>query len=175
MLFISPREDLKNTLQFINDFTKSIGETRVDVDISKVHTLIKIAVQNEHYVNGDVEGASVFKKISSVVASFIANQPIESKFAEENIGKELHRINNCENIILAFEVAVYSLHNATIHRSDGKEVTLCNKIRLSTHSYIELIDALSGVTPSSGLLLVSVLLEQMAYRANPECSYPQMK
>jgi hypothetical protein len=40
-------------------------------------------------------------------------------------------------------------------------------IKLSTHSYIDIIQALSSVTPVVSFHLVAVLLEQLIYKENP--------
>ena len=71
---------------------------------------------------------------------------------------------------MALEIAIASLEGANIYRSDGT-FKLSNPIKLSGHSYVDIVDAVTGVTPSSGMKLVAVLLEQMAYRHNPECEY----
>jgi hypothetical protein len=62
------------------------------------------------------------------------------------------------------------LHGAKIHRTD-REVTLDNRIVISDHSFIDIVEAISSVTPLDGKKLVAVLLEQMCYRTNPECEY----
>jgi hypothetical protein len=51
---------------------------------------------------------------------------------------------------------------------------LTNRIRVSAHSYVDIIDALANATPITHYNMVTVLLEQLAYRANPEASYELM-
>lgn len=170
MLFFNPQEDLVYTLQFINDFTKEIGILNVDIDIRKIQEIIAIAKEDGHYAEGGAKKASVFRKLASFTAYFVAERPIVNAFPSEIIGDDLHRISNHQNSIIALSVAIDSLHGAKIHRDDGI-FELSNKIKLSQHSYVDIVDALTGVTPSSGMKLVSVLLEQMAYRQNCNCEY----
>jgi hypothetical protein len=122
-----------------------------------------------------VDKASVFKKAANFIVNFVAERPIVSPFpATSEIDPALLRLPNHENAVIAFEVASDSLHGATVRRSDG-EVVLKNHISVSGHSYIDIIEALASVSPSQHFHCVAVLLEQLAYRANPECSYSCMK
>ena len=73
---------------------------------------------------------------------------------------------------MAFEIALEALHGARLQRKDG-EFILKNKIALSNHSYIDIIEALSKITPVAHFSLVSVLLEQLAYKTNSDCQYPE--
>lgn len=170
MLFFNSQEDLVYTLQFINYFTKSIDVTSVDIDIRKLQEIIAIAKEDGHYAKGGAEKASVFRKLASFTSYFVAERPIVNAFPVEKIGEDLHSISNHQNAIMALHIAIDSLHGAKIHRNDGV-FTLDNKIKLSQHSHVDIVDALTGVTPSSGMKLVSVLLEQMAYRQNCTCEY----
>lgn len=170
MLFFDPITDVVNTLQYINEFTKSIGITSVDVDISKIKEIIAIAKEDGHYPEGGANNASAFRKMASVTSYFIAIKPIINAFPLATVGESLCRIRNHQNAIVALSIATDSLHNATIYRKDG-EFQLTNPIKISKHSYVDIIDALSWVTPSNGMKLVSVLFEQMAYRHNSGCEY----
>lgn len=171
MLFIDPKADELHTLVFINEFTKKIGAHKsVIVDPGIVSTLIKLAVADKHYINGAAE-ASVFRKLASFVAYFVALTPIRNGFPTSSIGGTLADISNHQNAIIAFEIARDSLHGARIYRDD-RECVLENRIQVSDHTYIDIIEAFTGVTPSCGLRLVAVLLEQLAYRYNPDCAYP---
>lgn len=171
MLFISPQKDLVYTLQYINDYTKSIGILEIVIEANKIKEIITIAKEDGHYAAGGAECASVFRKLASFISYFVAERPIINAFPIEKIGADLHRISNHQNAIVALDLAIDSLQGATILREDGT-FTLTNAIKLSKHSYVDIVDALTGVTPSSGMKLVAVLLEQMAYRQNPSCEYP---
>jgi hypothetical protein len=170
MLFIRPDQDLVYVLQFINDWTKNLGIKDVEIDVSKIRSLIAGAQEDGHYAEGGVEHASVFRKLASFIAFFIAEKPIINAFPKENIGEDLSKLNNQQNAIMAFEIAKSSLPGSKIFGNEG-EVTINKPIKLSPHSYVDIIDALSGVTPSSGMKMVAVLLEQMTYRQNSDCEY----
>ena len=78
---------------------------------------------------------------------------------------------------MALQLAVKCLHGATVgwrhgNVSDRQGKVLENKISLSKHSFIDIVDALADTSLSTGFKLVSVLLEQMAYKTNPNCQYP---
>ena len=163
MIFIDPHTDLLHVLQFINDFSKTIGIKDLSIDTQRISGIINGAVFDGDYAS---EKASPFKKIAAFVAYFVATRPILSPLPLE----KFKNIENHQNAIFALEIAIDSLHGAKIHRSDG-EFTVKNRIALSDHSYIDIIDAISGVTPQNGKKLVAVLLEQMCYRRNPACEY----
>ncbi|MFH1098112.1 MAG: hypothetical protein V1749_11550 [Candidatus Desantisbacteria bacterium] len=170
MLFIDTETDMVNTLQYINDYTKDIGVENIDIDTRKVYAVIMGAKQDGHYPTGGANRASVFRKLASFISYFVAERPIINAFPVNKIGEKLHCISNHQNAIIALEIANSSLKDAQIYRSDGMFL-LTNEIKLSDHSYVDIIDALTGVTPSIGMKLVAVLLEQMAYRQNPDCEY----
>lgn len=170
MLFINPHYDLVNTLQFTNEFTKRLGIINPNVDIRKIAALIEWAKQDGLYPAGGASEASVFRKLASFMACFVAERPIINAFPAEKIGDSLYSISNHQNAIIALEIAIASLKDADIHRSDGT-FPLTNEIKLSSHSYVDIVDALTGVTPASGMKMIAVLLEQMAYRYNPACEY----
>lgn len=172
MLFNNTQSDLVHTLKFINDYTKSIGIENIDIDVNKVGSIIAIAKEDGIFSTGGAVSASVFRKLASFTSYFVAERPITNAFPLEKIGENLHRISNHQNAIIALEIAIVSLKGAKICRKNNNEMlALSNAIKLSTHSYVDIVDALTGVTPSSGMKLVAVLLEQMAYRQNPACEY----
>jgi hypothetical protein len=163
MIFIDPHTDLLHVLQFINDFSKTIGIKALSIDTQRISGIINGAVFDGDYAS---EKASPFKKIAAFVAYFVATRPILSPLPLE----KFKNIENHQNAIFSLEIAIDSLHGAKINRSDG-EFTLKDRIELSNHSYIDIIDAIAGVTPQNGKKLIAVLLEQMCYRRNPACEY----
>ena len=163
MIFIDPHTDLLHVLQFINDYSKTIGIKNLSIDTQRISGIINGAVFDGDYT---AEKASPFKKLAAFVAYFVATKPILSPLPLE----KFQNIENHQNAIFALEIAIDSLHGSKIHRSDG-EFTLENRIELSDHSYIDIIDAISYITPQNGKKLVAVLLEQMCYRKNALCEY----
>lgn len=163
MIFIDPHTDLLNVLQFINDFSGKIGIKDLPIDANRISGIINGAVFDGDYSSAK---ASPFKKLAAFVAYFVATRPILSPLPL----KQFKNIDNHQNAIFALEIAIDSLYGAKIHRSDG-EFVLKNRIELSKHSYIDIIDAIAYVTPQNGKKLVAVLLEQMCYRTNSACEY----
>jgi len=161
--------DIVSLLSFINDFTKALGIKEVVIDDRLCEAILNGMRQDFPHVDG-MEKASAFKKMANFMAYFIAEQPIRKPFPADVIGGELANIPNHQNSMVAFAVAVECLHNARIIRSDG-DVVLENRIALSRHSYVDLMQSLSHVVPRDHYHLLTVLLEQLAYKVNPDCQY----
>lgn len=164
-----PQSDLVTLLTYINDFTKGIGEQNVEVDPDKCLSMLRGLKQDFPHKDG-FDAANVFKKTAHFMCYFIAEQPISSPFSAENIG-ELATISNHQNAIVALQIAIESLQGASVGANTERECTLGNKIALSKHSYGDIICAIRSVTPNLHFQLVTVLLEQMAYKVNPNCQY----
>ncbi|MCG8007975.1 MAG: hypothetical protein N0C81_10060 [Candidatus Thiodiazotropha lotti] len=157
-------------LTYINDFTKGLGEIEVTVDPNICRSVLLGMQQDFPHVDG-VESASAFKKVANFMTFFIANSPIQSRFSEANIGSKLASIRNHQNVIVSMQLAIDSLHGAVINGRDGQDIKLKNRIQLSNHSYIDIVDALQNATPAMSYKLVTVLLEQLSYKSNPDCQY----
>lgn len=99
---------------------------------------------------------------------FIEARPILEPFPVEFVQK-LAKVENHQNAIIAFGIAEEALFHSKIEGKDGA-LDIKNRITYSKHSYVDIIDALSGITREH-YKLVSVLLEQLAYKTNPECQY----
>lgn len=163
-------EQIERILAFINDFGNNMGVNPVTVDIQSVTGIVR-SMHHKFPHKAGVENASVFKKAANFLCLFIAQRPVES-ILPETYSVAFSEIPDSLNTILAFEIVRESLKGARIKRLDGTEFILENRIALSKHSYIDIIDALTHATPSSHFKLVSVLLEQLAYKTNPKCQYP---
>ncbi|MDE0508335.1 MAG: hypothetical protein OXI17_06825 [Gammaproteobacteria bacterium] len=110
------------------------------------------------------DDASPFKKAAQFVCQWIAAAPISTTSTSP-----------CQHInaVFALLVAAQSLHHAKLSNSGDapKNTQLSEPIALSRHSFWDIVDALSTTNPAVGFKLVSVLLEQLAYKTNPECQY----
>lgn len=164
MIFLDPHTDLTNVLKFINDFSKDVDINPCEIDARKIAGIIQGAVSDGDY---DAKKASPFKKVASFAAHFIAARPISSSFPFV----DLKNINNHQNAIVALEIAIESLHGASLRRRDGVSCTLSERIEMSDHSKIDIVNAIADITPAYGKNLLAVLLEQMCYRKNPSCEY----
>ena len=172
-----PEEDTLSVLAFINNFFDGIGVINAQVNTSKITGIMHGMRDDFPHVDG-LEGSSPFKKAANFLCYFIAEAPISTKLPDElkqpesEMGRMLKELpSDPTNAIVAFEIVCQALHTANLERKDGTK-TLDNKIQLSNHSYIDVIGALSNASPNAHFALVAVLLEQMAYKTNPECQYP---
>lgn len=173
ILYGSQNMDAVNLLTYINDFTKGIGETEVKVDPDVCFSITELISHEFPHVDG-VEQASVFKKLAYFMSYFIGERPIKSNFSAENIGPDLVKISNHSNAIIALQLAFDSLEGAKIISGKGNERTkkiLKSRIKISNHSYIDIVDSLHNITVSQHFKLLAVFLEQLTYKENPDCQY----
>ena len=113
---------------------------------------------------GGFNDASPFKKAANFVCHWVAAAPIKTQDSAP-----------CQHInaVFALLVAGRSLNRATLS-TDGnspQSTKLENSIELSKHSFWDIAEALSTATPQQSFKLVSVLLEQLAYKTNAQCQY----
>lgn len=166
-------EDLNNVLivlKFIDSYTQALGIKNVVLDTSKIQGIVT-SCRTEFPHAGGIEKSSAFKQASNFLCYFIAEAPILEQFPVEVIGERLSKIDNHQNAIVAFALAEAALLGSKIKRADG-ELIIRNPIQYSSHSYGDIIEALSRVTPYGHFKLVTVLLEQLVYKSNPDCQYP---
>ncbi len=163
--------DLLNVTVFINDYGAECGEKIgvVRFDASVLMNLLEGMRENFPHIDG-LDKSSPFKKAAYFMCRFIADQPIKYQF--DCFGKFEAFSDNprATNTIIAIEIAIESLFCATL-TIDGLEKKLVNRIQLSTHSLIDLVEAISNPDHQLNWPLVSILLEQMAYKTNPTCQY----
>lgn len=168
-------EDLDTDLTAILAFLEGVGFNdsvkKMAIDVVKIRSILN-GIRQDFPHNGGLANASIFKKVATFMVYFISEKPIQSGITGiPNIPEEISRISNHVNILIALLIAFTALHGASIHYVDGNEKKLVKKIVLSKHSFIDLIDALSGSTPVTHFKILSVFLEQLAYKSNPECQY----
>lgn len=166
--------DNHNLHRYVNNITKAFGLTDIEIDENAFDKIV-------NKINGDfphsdgVEQASIFKKAAYFLTHFISSKPIITEFKPEHKfiigGYDLSRIKNAQNAAVGYLFAIDLLHGAVIHREDGSKRTLDNRIGISAHSFIDIIDTLSNITIEHHWKFVSVFLEQLAYKDNPDASY----
>ena len=168
-------DDVRNVLAFIAQYYQDLGvEGYIDIDAPALSAAIRQMYEGFPY-SGGPENASPFKKISQFVCYFMALKPIGTPLPDWALGDLGHQNHVARsNAVVALVIAIKSLEGATLqwHNGESRTVTLKNPIRLSKHSFIDIADALTIITPSTSFKLVSVLFEQMAYKTNPDCQYP---
>ena len=152
-------DDAHALLAAVTGFIHQYPDKHFDLNLGAAVSVAHGMRQDFPHVGG-LAAASPFKKAANFVVNWVAVSPIGSDdldFANERF---------------ALMVAAISLHGAELHGTgDHPPRTLANPIELSQHSMLDIMDALSETTPQTGFKLVSVLLEQIAYKTNPSCQY----
>ena len=165
-------QDIVTVLTFITAYCAQLGVPHHQIDVPKVRAVVH-GMRHDFPYDGGVEHASPFKKAANFVCYFVAAKPVATPLPVDAVGPDLLQIDNYINAHLALTIAIDSLDGATVTwQCDGSEHVLRHRIQLSRHSFVDIVDALSSATPVSAFKLVSVLLEQMAYKTNPDCQYP---
>ena len=170
MLYFDELTDHANLLAHIDGFVQGLGLTSADIDDGKIIGVVR-GMGFEFPAIGGQAAASPFKSAANFFCYFIAERPILSPFTSTALDNNILNIPNHQNVMVAYDVAVTCLHNATIHRADG-DVVLKNRIMLSQHSHTDLIHACRDVSPNTHFHIMSVFFEQLAYKFNPDASYP---
>ena len=108
---------------------------------------------------------------SACFYKFLARlSPIKSTFPSEVVGSTVAVIPNHQNVMVAYDMAKKMLHNSVLTTKHGDR-TLGVEIKMSRHSYVDLIQATNDVTPKMHFHLMSLFFEQMSYRFNPNACY----
>ena len=171
MLFNSePTDDVVSILAFIDGFASDFCDEPISIDIQKIESIVQ-GIRRDFPHKDGLDEASVFKKIANFISYFVAEKPIHHPFKNSSIPERILEINNYENAIVALLIGLSALHESEIHQKEGDNKLLSNPIELSEHSFIDLIDAISNITPQNHFKLLTVLLEQLAYKTNPSCQY----
>ncbi len=153
------QRDLQTIYALVTGFCARFPDASADLNTNRAMGVMFGMRQDFPHRDG-IDKASPFKKAANFVCNWIAAKPITlSPSPFEHV-----------NEVFALMVAIESLHGATL----GGDRTLSNRIELSRHSLLDIIEALANVTPVTHFKLVSVLLEQMAYKTNSDCQYPNV-
>lgn len=158
--------DLKAVLAYINEFMTEYGVMDVTVKEGTVRAITTLMREVPH--NDGTEAASVFKKMSNFLCYFVGEQPISSVFDDA----KLNRYD--PNALVGVCFVMDCLVGSSIELTDGTMVRISNKISLSEHSFFDIVDALKGASPQNHFRLISVFLEQLVYKTNPDCQYPDL-
>ena len=156
--------DYTTIMTLIDSFAES-NAAKIVVNDDRLFYMIKRIHADFPCIDG-ADRASVFKKSSAFLCEFVGDQVVET--FECQMSDKLKKITNSGSAIIGFHVITTMLNGATVR--NGEKV-IGNPIELSTHSYIDIIDALSGITLHGSFKLVTVLLEQLVYKSNPGLQY----
>jgi len=166
--FQSQSSDYEFILAHIDAFRDHWELDSIIFDESKISTVVH-SMWAEFPAKGGIEEASTFKKAANFFCYFIAERPIISVFPRE-IVSDLSEIENHQNVMIAFDVVAKALDGATIIKSDDNIITLDKPLRLSLHSYKDLISSCRRITPSDHQHIIALLFEQISYRYNSNAS-----
>lgn len=162
-----PLQDTINILEHIDKFAGAMKIQPITLDTAIVEKVVQ-EIRTNFPCEGGVEKASAFKQVAYFMCHFIAAKPILEPFPMDIVGT-LARIQNHQNAMLALDIAENALCKSKIERTDGT-INIDKRVGYSKHSYIDIIDAISGIDCGSFGLL-SVFIEQLVYKANPDCQY----
>lgn len=170
----SVTDDLKAILATLEGIGFNENDMKMAIDISKLRSILNGIRQDFPHKDG-LDKASIFKKAATFLVYFIAEKPIQSEISGIiNIPDDIAAVPNHINTLVALFIAFESLHGALIHCETEGDKKLANRISISRHSFVDIVDALSTATPPTHFKMASVLLEQLAYKSNPDCQYQPM-
>jgi hypothetical protein len=173
--------DVVNILLYIEtiweeNFGKKIPSSgnKFQVDANKIQSIVTGLYMDFPYSSG-IQDASLFKKVSSFMCYFSSGRPIQTSFpiGINQFWDKLARIPNHENAFFATMIGIHTIENSVIHGSE-RTCTISNPIALSEHSIVDIVEAVSEATPATHFKLLTVLLEQLAYKTNIHCQYPNI-
>lgn len=164
-----PTIDRVLLLTQIDILTESYGVRDVEIDISALDSVVDNYRKNFPHKDG-VENSSVFKKVAYFLCHFVSMRPIVNPFPVSVVQDDVVQIDNHQNAMVAFSIASEIIKNSLIRKPDG-DIEIAKPIWLSRHSYVDLIEALSSLSPPTHFKCVSVLFEQLTYKSNPNCQY----
>lgn len=170
MIFNSDEtDDVLSILQYIEGYAIK-HSFKVQVDIKKLSLVIEEIRKDFPYKEG-IEKSSTFKKVANFISHFLYIKPI----AGISPNKDDLPIS-CINATIALEISILSIEGSKIFRKDGTALTIDNKLFISNHSYIDLIDALvnSNIQPAFHQKILATLFEQITYKTNPHCQYKEL-
>ena len=158
---------------YVNSFAKNLGITNLNVNSLAFNQVANALARPDFpHVDG-LDKASPFKKAANFFVWFVAAKPILDALPDSLITTDLKRIENHQNVIFGYHMAVDCLHGAELYKGD-QVITLDKKIKVSAHFFHDFVDAYSAAMPNTHFKPVSLLFEQLAYKANPTAPYPEV-
>ncbi len=158
---------------YINSFAKNLGIKELEVEMTALSSLATALIRPDFPHKDGLEKASPFKKAANFFVWFVATKPIVKEIPPEIIGPELSSIPNHQNVIFAYHMAADCLHGADLYKN-GSVIKLDEKIKVSMHFFRDFTEAFSTATPVYHFKIMSLLFEQLAYKANDNISYDEI-
>lgn len=164
--------NLYSLATYMDRLAVGMGIQQLNIDPARLTRVVGALATPDFPHRDGIGKASPFKKAAHFFVYFVAEKPIMDELF--NLNDQIRGIDNHQNVIFAYQMAVDCLHGATLQKKEnGNEVsvTLSNKIRVSEHFFMDFVEAHSACVPRDDFKPVSLLFEQLAYRANPNASY----
>lgn len=164
------KHDFINVLDYIDEYAGEIGVSQLAINTNSWRKACD-KMRADFPCKDGLDKANIFKRAAVFVACFIEEKPIDSDgFKKSTLPTEISKHN--PNAIIALDIALTYISGATVERSDGKKYPINKGLKLSSHSYIDLIDMLSsGICLQSHFMVLSLLFEQITYKNHPDIQY----
>ena len=160
------QSDYDDLVRYIGGF---YAPMRPDGPIPVSNDRLVDAIKNTRALTGAKE-ASAFKKAAHFVTSFVKEQPLLRGLPHDLFG-DAFADARMANAAVALSYAIDSLYLATVTWHDKTERLIDKPLVLSKHSFVDISVAISQPNVVDAEALVSVLLEQIAYKTNGHCQY----
>ncbi|MEH6639712.1 MAG: hypothetical protein V7717_10590 [Porticoccaceae bacterium] len=166
----NPFDDIKNILDHIDSLAEASSLGKAEIDTDQLWEVITSCRRDIPYEHGE-DGASSFKKAAWFMLWFVNISPIVTRFysGEHSLAKFK------SNAVVAFDIGLAALENSVLHTEGEGEKTISNPISISDHAYKDALEALSKpLRPEDQFRAWSLFLEQLVYKTNRHCEYPEL-
>lgn len=163
-------KDILNICEYINSYTLSVGLAGVELDVNKVETICR-RIRDDFPCKYTLEKASIFKKAAVFIACFIESSPLDKDvLMSTKLPNDVKDKN--ANAVIALGLAFQFISLAKVTKSNGEVFYIKNGIKLSWHSYVDILDMLSqGISLKTHFMVFSLLLEQIIYKTHKDIQY----
>lgn len=166
----SVTQDKLNILEFLDSFSKAAKVENLAVDLGRLD-VVCLRMRDDFPCSYGIDNASIFKKAATFVTCFIESSPLD-RDAFKN-GELLDDVKSKNaNAVVALSIAFKFMSLAKVTRSDDAIFYINKGIKLSWHSYCDMLDMLShGVNLNTHFMSLSLLFEQIVYKTHKEIQY----
>src|SRR4051794_26270879 len=102
---------------YVNSFAKALGLTELNVNPAGFRSVAAALARPDFPHREGLEKASPFKKAANFFVWFVASRPIQDELPLSLIGPELRSIQNHQNVIFAYHMAIDCLTGAELHKN----------------------------------------------------------
>lgn len=169
-------EDITFLKKHCQDLYEDFGCGKVEVASHRLWRVLS-NIQPILSRNAATPNPSLFKRSAAFTISFMEFPPLDIPFINGTLPKNITGISNHHNAIAAFEFCRRALLNGEIlkrvpSKKEFQSEILKNPIKVSQHFYWDTIHAISTIDCDTNFHVLSLLYEALAYKDNPNASYP---